>query len=282
LWRQHQEPGPGGIGQTLQQFRSYPLFIAPYTLVGTFRDRLVYFLLEEGPASGYYSLACRFLNAPNSLVSGILRPVVFRAAATFGVTELGPIIVQALQLLVNVALPFWLVFLVFAKPIVVFMFGREWADATIYAQILSFPIVTLLLGNWLDRVFDVAGLQRTVLVLETGFSLAAVSALAFGLHLGGPLGGIVAQAIVVTTYHCVWLAKVLQIVRPVAEATDRIWLDAAIAIVIPGVVCFLLRLGAGERAWPAALAASVLFVLWRSRRQIQYLIIHRKFSPAKS
>lgn len=272
-WKQHVGPHlRQQVRLNLSRYRDYPLFVTPYTLAGSLRDRLIYFLLGEGPIAGYYSLAGRFLNMPNSLAAGILRPLVFRSVAREGFTNLAPVIAAALNLMVSVVLPVWLLFLFYAEHLLVITFGPEWAASALYARILSFPAVTLLFGNWLDRVFDAAGRQRLVFSLEFMFSATAITALVCGLAWSGIVAGIIAQAAVTTIYHLVWLTQVLKITcLPSSVLADLLRRAVWSSLPLLVALCVASLLGKDD-LWPWLLALGFLFAAWRAQRPLLDLI----------
>jgi hypothetical protein len=161
------------VKQSFFKYKVYPFYMTPYTLVGTIRDRLVYFLLANfGGRSevGFYNLSSRLVNMPNSLLSSAIRPVFFQRAASTDFRSLEGLINRALHSLAICVVPFWILFLFHAKTLFALVFGEPWREAGLYASILSVPAIPLLLGNWLDRAFDVLGRQRLAFTLELVFS----------------------------------------------------------------------------------------------------------------
>ena len=191
------------------RYRNYPMYMTPYTLVGTVRDRLIYFLLANFSGKlllGFYSLSARMVNLPNSLVSSAIRPVFFQKAASSDFRSLEAPINRILQLLAIVVVPFWIIFLFHATTLFAFIFGEAWREAGLYAAILSVPAIPLLLGNWLDRAFDALGHQRLAFILELIFSLTTVVVLTVGMIVfKNALLAVILQSVVMTIYYAYWL-----------------------------------------------------------------------------
>ena len=191
------------------RYRNYPMYMTPYTLVGTVRDRLIYFLLANFSGKlllGFYSLSARMVNLPNSLVSSAIRPVFFQKAASSDFRSLEAPINRILQLLAIVVVPFWIIFLFHATTLFAFIFGEAWREAGLYAAILSVPAIPLLLGNWLDRAFDALGHQRLAFILELIFSLTTVVILTVGMIVfKNALLAVILQSVVMTIYYAYWL-----------------------------------------------------------------------------
>ncbi len=172
------------LGRELFSYREFPLFRAPYTAVGIFRDRLATFILSAYGApqlAGKFGLAARLINAPSSLFSSALRPVLYRMAANPDCKrdKLETFITGVITILLLALAPVWAFMFLEAEPMVVWAFGSRWEGTGVYFQILTYPGVAILISNWLDRLYDVAGRQRLALYLEVGFSIVVV-----GLMLG--------------------------------------------------------------------------------------------------
>jgi len=203
------------VTQSFVRYKAYPLYMTPYTFVGTIRDRLVYFLLANFTSKsilGYYGLSARLVNMPNSLVSSAIRPVFFQKASNTDLKSLEGAIHRALYLLTVCIVPFWILFLFHAKTLFAFAFGEPWREAGLYAAILSVPTVPLLLGNWLDRAFDVLGRQRLAFTLELVFSAICVGVLTLGMIIfKNPVIAVSLQVGVLTFYYSYWLEKLFEV-----------------------------------------------------------------------
>jgi O-antigen/teichoic acid export membrane protein len=206
---------PGEILRTVLRYRAYPLYSTPYGLVGALRDRLVYFLLAQVGSRvevGYYTMSNRMVNIPNSLASSAIRPVFFQKASRTELRLLEPAIDKGLRVLAVVVIPLWILFLFYAKELFVFVLGEPWRDAALYASILSIPAIPLLLGNWLDRSFDVLGRQRLSFVLELIFSLLSIAAIILGtLVYRKTYVAVCCQAGILTIYYVLWLVVLFHI-----------------------------------------------------------------------
>lgn len=197
------------IKNTFIKFKMYPFYMTPYTLIGTIRDRLVYFLLGTCGKKvdiGYYNISSRLVNMPNSFISSAIRPVFFQKAANSRLIDLEESINNAILLLAVCIIPVWILFLFHAKTLFAIILGEQWREAGLYAAILSIPMIPLLLGNWLDRSFDVLGKQRLAFVLEFAFSGISICALSFGVFvLKNIFIAICIQAGIMTLYYSYWI-----------------------------------------------------------------------------
>lgn len=252
-------PGDGLLAN-LRAYRCYPFYMVPYTLVGTLRDRLTYLMLGnfgDQAQVGYYGLSSRATGMPNSLVSSAVRPVFFQWAARAGFASMERPIVLVLRGLVVAIIPAWTLFLIRADSVMALVFGPAWAAAGPYAAILSVAAIPLLLGNWLDRGFDVLGRQRLAMAMELFFSGMALLGLAAGIFVfHSVLLAIVFHVAALFVYYWVWLFALF---RAAGFATAALWKLLGLAAMLTAVgsaSAFVLT-----SALPFLLAAGIHLVL---------------------
>lgn len=210
----------------LRRHRNYPLFMAPYSLVGAIRERLLYLVLSLFSGSsivGLVAASARIANAPNSLISGILRPITFHHISRNGLdTPFGnatkTVVASIGYFLVT---PFAFAML-FAREILGLLLGAEWAAAGPYLTWLLLATLPLTMGNWLDRVFDVKGRQRLALGLELTMTFVAVTVLFVSLLLSNSaVVAVAVQSLALAAYFCLWLLLIFHLaglgVRSVAS-----------------------------------------------------------------
>jgi len=97
-----------------KKYKVYPMYMSLYNLLGTGRDRLIYFVLDKfGSKStvGYYGLAQRIVNIPGSFLGSIARPVFFQLAASEGIKNVERMVVAILKVLSFLIVPVWVIFL---------------------------------------------------------------------------------------------------------------------------------------------------------------------------
>lgn len=203
------------IWTALVKYKAYPFYMTPYTLVGTIRERMAYFLFAahgERSSLGFYNLAGRLVNLPNSLVSSAVRPVFFQHASSTDFRLLEKPVNGALQILAVGTIPFWVIFIFHAESLFALFFGEPWREAGLYAVILSVPAVLMLLTNWLDRAFDALGKQRQAFTMELVFSILSIIALAVGIFaFKNVFVAVCLQASVLTIYYPFWLSTLFYV-----------------------------------------------------------------------
>lgn len=252
------------ILKVLVKYKNYPLYMTPYTILGTIRERLIYLLLGaygSGRDPGYYSVASRFVNAPNSLVSGAIRPIYFQKASSSNFGSLEQPITRLLYILAIIMVPFSTFFIMHAKYICSLIFGEVWAEAGSMAAILAIPALPLLLGNWLDRSFDVLGRQRLAFILESAFSIAAMLAVTVGMiGFSNTMIAISLQAGLMTIYYSIWIYVLFRLAgfgtRPLM---NLVFIIAGMASVSWGIIYTVSRIVSGKLE--LALSLFVLTIL---------------------
>jgi O-antigen/teichoic acid export membrane protein len=203
------------ITTTALRFRQYPCYMTPYTLAGMLRDRSIYFLIghfADPAAVGRYAMAQRLTSMPNNFISSAVRPVFFQQAARQKLSELAKSVFTIMVVLIGIAVPGMVVFWFHAEAVLGFLLGSQWSATAPYAVILSVPALPLLLGNWLDRVFDVSGRQRIAFLLESGFSFITLVALLLGFVVFKEVrAAVIAQAAAMTAYYWIWINVVFRL-----------------------------------------------------------------------
>ncbi len=127
---------------TAYEYKDFPKFGIAGDLTGVIASELPVFcfnVLFSPIIVGYYSLTKRVLDAPVSLISNSILEV-FREKAAFQYNENGdcrPIFLSTLKKLTTFSfIPFIILFL-FSPLLFEFLFGFQWKEAGMYAQILS-------------------------------------------------------------------------------------------------------------------------------------------------
>jgi O-antigen/teichoic acid export membrane protein len=202
------------LKNAVANYRNYPLFMTPSTLLSMGRERLALFLLGRlgsEAAAGYYAMAARVLNLPNSFVASAVRPAFFRFAAEKSPAVIETQVRETVGFLGVVTILFWAPCAVHVRWLTQFIFGPNWGPVAPYALALSIPVLPLTMGNWADRLFDVLGRQRTALGLEMIFSTIAMAGLLSGYWIfRNLLAAIWVQSILLTVYYVLWLFVLFQ------------------------------------------------------------------------
>jgi O-antigen/teichoic acid export membrane protein len=231
------------ILQCLVKYKNLSLYLTPYTIVQTLRERAAYFMIGGyGRSSevGYYSLSSRALALPVSLVAGAIRPIFFQKAAGSNLKDLEDRVNLAIRFMGLCVVPCWVVLLLHHTTLFGLVFGKSWESAGVYAAILSVPAIPFLLGSWLDRSFDILSRQRLHFVIESIFTLVALTGLTIGIFIfKSVLIAVIIQSGVATVYYACYLLVIYRIagfgVVSLGISTAY-WLVAFVAAVVFGSV----------------------------------------------
>ncbi len=262
----------------LHAYREFPYFRTPYTAVGIFRDRLATFILSAfgtPQLAGKYGLAARLINAPTSLFSSALRPVLFRMAAREDESQerLESFITGIISVLLLAPAPIWAYLFLEAEPIVVWAFGSRWVGTGVYFQILTYPGVAILISNWLDRLFDVGGRQRLALGLEVGFSVVVVALLlSLSVALGDAQTAVAISSVVSALYYLTTIEIAMKI-RGLSVAKLRyrlLWFVASQLFFVGALLVSHRFLGATQSRW-IYLALTVVYMTMAAYRSLAFL-----------
>jgi O-antigen/teichoic acid export membrane protein len=180
-----------------RRYRRFPLFMLPYGLSSTLRERGLQLILAAQSGAdvlGRFAVASRLTGAPNSLCYGAIAPVFFGAIVRpppEAARRLATVLIE----LSAVALVPPFVFLAADAPLLVDgLLGGEWSGSGTYVRLLAAPMLVLALTGWLDRVFDARQRQGLALALDASFSVIVLAAVAAALGLGA--GGADAVALI--------------------------------------------------------------------------------------
>jgi O-antigen/teichoic acid export membrane protein len=198
----------------LRRYSRFPIFDTWSALLGTVAWQLPVFLLSSffsKTVVGYYGLGMIVLQLPMSLIGSSVAQVFFQKAAEAKfdgslaftventVTRLGMLVMFPLLLLALIG-----------KELFTVVFGANWAEAGVYAQILAIWIFFVFLGSPISTLFSILEKQKTSLVINILTIMARAGALIIGGVMGDPRVAIALFSIVgVITYagSSFWLLR---------------------------------------------------------------------------
>jgi len=184
-WRTFSE-----TSQLLSQYRRFPQFSLPFTVLSLLRDRAPIFIIGafSPPALvGLYSQAWRLTHFPSGLTSAALRPVFFHRAATEGLTAQGVAVDRFVRWLLLASSP-WIGLIAFGNDALFnLVLGDQWQGAGYLAAVLVFPAALFTITNWMDRLLDAVGRQDVNLKVEAVAGLTSAGILWTALAAGGSL-----------------------------------------------------------------------------------------------
>jgi O-antigen/teichoic acid export membrane protein len=123
------------------RYKKFPFYNLPSEFINRLTNQLPVFMLSSfvGPAAvGLYNLAVRMIGLPIQLIGGAIS-TVFRQRATEDYNKNGTfrsIYVKTLKTLSIIAIPMFLLIIMLGPQLFAFVFGSEWKESGVIAQIL--------------------------------------------------------------------------------------------------------------------------------------------------
>lgn len=195
--------------------RKFPIYHAWSGLVNTLSARMpTFFLGMYFPTKivGYYALGNRIITLPTSLLSASIHQVLYPAAGkeynrTGDISEIIHSIVRRLAqigIFPMVAIGFC------GASLFGFLFGKEWVEAGIYAQILSIFVLFQFITSPVTAVFSIKSYQEKGLIYNASLAVSRFIALLLTGRLNNPrftLGAYAIASFVVYLLAYAWLLK---------------------------------------------------------------------------
>jgi len=166
----------------IKRHENFPKYQSLSTLINSFSQNipLLMFTSLFSPAiSGFYSLTYRAMQTPMLLVSSSTRAVFYQKASKMysNGEDIYPLYLKTtLGLLKLFILPL-VVILFFGEDLFIFVFGKQWAESGLIAQIAIFWFLFGFISPPTTVMFNIYGLQRIRLIIQIitlGFRVLAI------------------------------------------------------------------------------------------------------------
>lgn len=194
----HQYCGWSQMRVLAQRYRDFPRINAPQALIASLQDLLLVSMLSVLGGSvvvGLYGMMMRVLKLPAAMVGQAVAQVTYRdmASAHAAGQSLRPLLKKTVLLLGLLALPPFVLIVLFGDALFALVFGEVWREAGRYAQMLApyilfhfiaspLGLVPLVLSRQRETfIFTVAGTVLPLLAVWIGYLLCGSWAAAFGL-----------------------------------------------------------------------------------------------------
>ena len=150
----------------LKRYKDFPIFNLPTHIISTIGEKapIIYFsVFFSGQIVGYYGLAYSIVKLPMNLIGKAVGDVFYAEAASIGrdnpirLKQLSNNLIKKLILLGFITL---LVLLALGPQLFGLVFGDNWTEAGVYAQIISVMLFFVLVFAPISRVYEVYEKQR--------------------------------------------------------------------------------------------------------------------------
>jgi len=172
---------------TLKRYRSFPIFSTWSGLLNTVSWQLPVLMFGAffSPAVvGFYALGFRILQMPMMLIGRAIGQVFHQRAAEANIQgALAPLTEGIIRRLVVFCLLPMLMLTIIGRDVFVVVFGREWAEAGVYTQILSVWAIVWFVSSPLSTLYGVLEKQAQGLLLQAAIFLSRLVSIGIGAYL---------------------------------------------------------------------------------------------------
>lgn len=190
IWRDDRKIFLGAIRWSdmftgVKRYRKFPLYDTWSSLLNTISWQLPALLMASffSPAIvGYYALGFRILQMPMSLIGAAISQVFFQRAADAKMHKnLGVVVENTFGYLVVIGLYPILTLTLISRDLFAVVFGPNWTEAGVYAQLLSIWVFFWFVSSPLSTVFSI--LEKQEFLLK--FNLVNFLTRFASLYIGG-------------------------------------------------------------------------------------------------
>jgi lipopolysaccharide exporter len=174
-----------------KRYKKFPIFSSWSGLLNTASAHLPICILAfyfPPTVVGFYALGRLVLGRPMALIGSAVGEVFFQEAADTKnrSSGLANVVEKVLKSLLSIGIFHMLLLILIAKDVFIIVFGAQWAEAGIYAQILISMIFFQFISSPLSSIFDVLERQGSYLI----FDITLLSTRLISLISGGITGNI--------------------------------------------------------------------------------------------
>lgn len=249
--------------ESMKRYRKFPLIDSWGILINTLSWQLPALMLSaffSQETVGYYGQTSRIILLPLTLVGSAIAQVFFQRASELRhrPDELSRTTQMVFRRLVALGLFPAIMLTMAGRELFVVVFGSNWAEAGLYAQVLGLWIFFLVISSPLSNLFAVLERQELTLLVHCAILLTRVTALAVGGVLQNiyvALGIWTGTGVVVYGGLAIWNMRLAGV--PLREAGRILWqyglfLFPAMLIMLP------VKLWLADLLWPVPLAMVLL------------------------
>jgi len=176
------------VEKNLKKYQDFPKFQMPSNLINSISQNIPIFMLSAlfSPAiAGFYSLTYRALLTPILLISSATRSVFYQKASKMYVNgeSIFQLYVKTTMGLVKVFIFPFLIILIFGQEIFTFIFGKEWQEAGVIAQIAIIWFYFSFIASPTNMIFNILNLQKMRLLIQFLTFIFRVIAILIGAYI---------------------------------------------------------------------------------------------------
>jgi lipopolysaccharide exporter len=274
-----------GMLQGIKRYRKFPLYSTWSALLGTASWQLPAFILAAFFSStivGYYALGFRIFQLPMSFIGNAIGQVFFQRSAESQLQgSLSTLVATVFRSLTAIILFPALILTIIGKDLFIVVFGPDWAEAGVYAQILAIWGFIWFVSSPLTNLHATLEMQEFGVKINVARFLTRLIALAIGGLLGSPRLAIALFAIagvLVYGYH-VW---VLLKASDVPDAIIMRSFQYPLALSLPTCLLLLFLKFSQVEAWILVVISAftvVAYYLYSLKREPSVMLLLRRLRP---
>lgn len=158
------------IAQGMKRYRKFPMYNLWINLIGRLTTTVVIFLLSfyfSKTVIGYYGLGLVVLTLPTTFIAGSIGEVFYQRGARARDDGTNALLVERLfKQMARLGILLFLVLGIAGEDIFSFVFGANWAEAGVYAQILSFKMFVNFIATPAKILTNILEKQEVMLILQ--------------------------------------------------------------------------------------------------------------------
>lgn len=174
------------IRRNLNNYRDFLRFDIWSALLNALSLQIPIFVLSAFFTStivGYYSLGLMVLQLPMTFIGTAIGQVFYQRAAEAkheGTAKMALVVESTTKRLIAISFPLILILLVIGRDAFIVAFGTDWAEAGVYAQILSFWILASFIASPLSTIFSILKKLKLLLYLNIVLLIVRFAVLVIG------------------------------------------------------------------------------------------------------
>jgi O-antigen/teichoic acid export membrane protein len=248
-----------------RRYRRFPLFDTWSALMNAVSWQLPALLLSRffsAAVVGHYALGFRTLQLPMSLVGTAIGQVFFqRAAAAKRERRLSGLVEKAFGQLAKLGLFPLLMLSLVGRELFVLVFGPDWAEAGVFAQLLAPWIFCWFISSPLSTLISVLEKQRFGLFMNIGILATRLLSLGVGGWLGDPRLGLALFSLTGVLLYGFLSFRLMAYAGVAWSRTGRTLLVRLLVFLPAGVAVLALKL-LRVRSWIVLGVAGILLAVY--------------------
>lgn len=225
----------------LRRYKSFPLYALPIYFLSMLKLRLVYYCFS-GPKFddflGFYNQSDRLLLAPSNLFGITLRPLITNVLLKPENSH-SKVLASLLKAQWYLLLPFTAFLFFYARDVLVFILGSQWAEAAEIFRIMLIPAFLIMTTISLDRFYDFWRAHQRTLPLEviTGV-LLVIALLLVGRTYNEPLLALKLFAGILSLHYLIWILIIYRITGGSLKEIFEIFFKALMVLALSALMIY--------------------------------------------